>query len=170
VADLEPDGHGLTVLPFWGGERSPGWADDARGAILGLRLHTQPRDILRASLEAVALRFNAIYQLLRPSLAPDAQVVATGGALVNSPTWTQILADVLETPVVVSREREASSRGTALLAARVLGLRNEPLDALTPQVDRRHQPNPANAKRYRAAAERQRQAYAALVEHDPLRD
>ena len=31
VAAVEPDSHGLTVLPFWGGERSTGWAD-ASGA------------------------------------------------------------------------------------------------------------------------------------------
>jgi gluconokinase len=65
VTQQEPDGHGLTVLPFWGGERSPGWADDARGAVIGLRLHTRPADILRAALEAVALRFAAIDQRLQ---------------------------------------------------------------------------------------------------------
>ena len=31
-----PDAHGLTILPFWAGERSTGWNPDARGAILGL--------------------------------------------------------------------------------------------------------------------------------------
>jgi len=51
VAALEPDSHGLAVLPFWAGERSTGWADDARGAIVGLRLHTRPVEILRACLE-----------------------------------------------------------------------------------------------------------------------
>ncbi len=40
VADLPPDGHGLTVLPFWASERSPGYRSDARGAIVGLSLST----------------------------------------------------------------------------------------------------------------------------------
>src|SRR5262249_7902650 len=60
LASMEPDAHGLTVLPFWAGERSTGWADDARGAIAGLRLHTRPIEIVRAALEAIALRFGEI--------------------------------------------------------------------------------------------------------------
>jgi len=30
LAELEPDSHGLTVLPFWAGERSTGWSTSAR--------------------------------------------------------------------------------------------------------------------------------------------
>ena len=57
---LEPDAHGLTVLPFWAGERSPGWSTEARGAILGLTQRTQPIEILRAAMEAIAYRFALI--------------------------------------------------------------------------------------------------------------
>src|SRR5439155_27282646 len=48
VASLEPDSHELTVFSFWGRERNPGWADDARGGIFGMRFHTRPVDVLRA--------------------------------------------------------------------------------------------------------------------------
>ncbi|HEX8096821.1 MAG TPA: gluconokinase, partial [Pyrinomonadaceae bacterium] len=41
LAAMEPDAHGLTVLPFWSGERSTGWAPEARGAILGLTTATR---------------------------------------------------------------------------------------------------------------------------------
>ena len=34
---LKPDGHGLTVLPFLAGERSPGYRSDARAAAHALR-------------------------------------------------------------------------------------------------------------------------------------
>jgi gluconokinase len=45
---LQPDSHGLTVLPFWAGERSPNWRGDARAVIAGLSLGTQPAQLLRA--------------------------------------------------------------------------------------------------------------------------
>src|SRR5205823_2130437 len=83
VAAIEPDSHGLTVLPFWAGERNPGWADDARGAIIGMRLHTRPVDILRASLEAVALRFAEIDGILHKTLPDAAEVLATGATLLH---------------------------------------------------------------------------------------
>src|SRR6185436_17883458 len=45
VAALPPDGHGLTLLPFLAGERSPGWVAQARAAISGLSLATRPIEI-----------------------------------------------------------------------------------------------------------------------------
>ena len=59
---LPPDGHGLTMLPFFAGERSPGWNPNARAAIIGLSLATAPLEILQAGLEAVAYRFALIYR------------------------------------------------------------------------------------------------------------
>jgi gluconokinase len=163
VAALEPDSHGLTVLPLWGGERSPGWAEDARGAIVGLRLHTSPADILRACMEAVALRFGEIDRILLRTTPNAREVVATGGALLHSPTWMQIVADVLERPVLASAESEASSRGASLLALETLGLLEVPLEELRPSAARRFEPVAEHAQRYRAAAERQRHLYDALV-------
>jgi gluconokinase len=163
VAALEPDSHGLTVLPFWGGERSPGWADDARGAIVGLRLHTTQLDILRASMEAVALRFGELDRALLQAMPRAGELVGTGGALLHSPAWMQMLADVLGRPVSASAEAEASSRGAALLALETLGLLDQPLDALRPAVRHRFEPIPAHTERYRAAAERQRRLYDAVI-------
>ncbi len=164
MAALEPDSHRLTVLPFWGGERSTGWADDARGAVVGLRLHTRPVDILRACQEAVALRFGELDRILLQAMPSGREIVATGGALLHSPAWMQILADVLDRPVLASAEREASSRGASLLALETLGLLARPLDDLRPATRRRFEPVPAHTKSYRAAAERQRHLYDALVQ------
>jgi len=163
VAAIEPDSHGLTVLPLLGGERNPGWADDARGAIVGLRLSTQPVAILRACLEAVALRFAIIDGLLRQTL-PDARVVvATGGALLHSPAWMQIVADALGRTLLTSHEPEASSRGAALLGLEAVDALATPLDQIQPTVAGRIEPIPEHTERYRAAAERQRRLYDALV-------
>jgi gluconokinase len=163
VAALEPDCHGLTVLPFWAGERSPGWADDARGAVVGLRLHTRPTDILRACMEAVALRFGEVDRILMRVMPGGRAVVGTGGALLHSPTWMQIMADVLGRPLLASAEPEASSRGAALLALEALGLLEVPLEQMQPAVTRRFEPVAEHTERYQAAAERQRRLYDALV-------
>lgn len=163
LAAMEPDSHGLTVLPFWAGERSTGWADDARGAIVGLRLHTQPIEILRACLEAVALRFGDLDRILLSAMPSEKAVVGTGGALLHSPVWMQILADVIGRPLLASSQAEASSRGASLLALEVLGLLNRPVEKLRPAGRRRFAPNPAHTEIYRAAAERQRRLYDALI-------
>ena len=164
LATVEPDGHGLTVLPFWGGERSTGWADDALGAVVGLRLHTRPVDILRACQEAVALRFGELDRILHQAMPGVGEIIATGGALLHSPTWMQTLADVLDRPVLASAEAEASSRGASLVALETLGLLARPLEKLRPATRGRFEPVPAHTARYRAAAERQRHLYDALVQ------
>jgi len=163
VATIEPDSHGLTVLPFWGGERNPHWADDARGAIVGLRLGTSPIAILRACLEAVALRFATIDALLTEGLHTAGEVIATGGALLHSPAWMQIIADALGRPVLASAEAEASSRGAALLALEAVGALDQPLEQLGPASTTYYEPVPEHTERYRAAAERQRRLYDALI-------
>jgi gluconokinase len=120
VASLAPDSHGLTVLPFWSGERSTGWHEHATGSIHGMKSATQPIEILRAAMEAVAYRFALIAQALQ-SVAPQASIVASGHALRCSPAWVQILADVLCRAVQLSQSDEASTRGAALLALEAAG-------------------------------------------------
>lgn len=163
LARLEPDAHGLTVLPFWGGERSTGWAADATGAIVGLRLATTPLEILRAALEAVALRLAAIARIVERVVPEAREAIATGGALLRSPAWLQIMADALGRPVRASAVAEASSRGAALLALETLGLLPGGSEALPPPVERTYEPVPAHTERYRAAAARQARLYEQLI-------
>lgn len=116
-----PGSHGLTVLPFLAGERSPYWRSDLRGAIAGLSLSTGPFDILHASLESVALQFREVYNIVLNSVGVPDEVIASGGGLLHSPAWTQMMADTLGRPVIASTEPEASSRGAALYALERLG-------------------------------------------------
>ena len=118
---MEPDGHGLTVLPFLAGERSPGLAGHARATVHGLSQAITPLDILRAGLESVAYRIGLVFELLRRLLPGDPGIVASGGALLGSPAWLQIMTDVFNRPVAVSEVQEASGRGAALLALEALG-------------------------------------------------
>jgi gluconokinase len=164
VAAIEPDSHGLTVLPLWGGERNPGWADDARGAIIGLRLSTPPAAILRACIEGVALRFAIFDGLLKQAVPEAGAVIATGGALLNSPAWMQIVADALDRQVLASTEAEASSRGAALLGLEAVDALPARLEELPAETTRRFDPVPAHVEVYRAAAERQRRLYDAVVQ------
>jgi gluconokinase len=147
------DDHGLTFLPFLGGERSTGWDPDARGALFGLTFDTSPADIRRAALEGVGFRFAAIADLL-PTVR---EIVATGGGLLKDRAWVQIMADTLARPITLSAVEEASLRGAAVA---VLA---EPGDA--PLGDTFH-PREERAEAYRWARERHERLYE--VVHDEL--
>jgi gluconokinase len=113
--------HGLTVLPFLVGERSPGWRGDVRATISGIALTTSTLDVARAALEGVTYRWARIAELLRTVVPGTPMVVASGGALKHMPSWAQLIADVLGLPLTLSAETETTSRGVALLALRSLG-------------------------------------------------
>jgi gluconokinase len=160
LAALEPDSRGLTVLPFWSGERSTGWSENARGAILGLTQQTKPIEILRAALEAIAYRFALIAEALE-SLSGDATIVATGNALRSSPAWLQIIADVLGKRVLLTNVGEASIRGAALLALEAVGkietLQQDPL-----RIEETFEPDATRHARYRQGLFRQQEIYDRL--------
>jgi len=155
LASLPPDGHGLTILPHLAGERSPGWRDERRAAIGGLRLDTTGVEILRAALEAVALRLAMVYELLAPCAMRDHTIVASGGALSRSRAWTQIVADALGRTITWSSEPEATSRGAALLALEAIGVLPD-LGAARQPLGEAFNPDRARHLRYRVALERQR--------------
>jgi gluconokinase len=157
IAALEPDSHGLTVLPFWSGERSTGWLAEARGGIFGLRQQTTPVEIARAVLESIAYRFASIASAL-DHIAPNAMIAASGNALRSSPAWLQIIADVLGRPLMLGGTAEASSRGAALLALEAVGKIAKIEEDLF-AVDQVFEPDMTRHARYSLGLARQEELY-----------
>ncbi|MDT7543305.1 MAG: gluconokinase [Acidobacteriota bacterium] len=162
LAAMQADAHGLTLLPFWAGERSTHWDARARGAIFGLRTHTRPAEIVRAALEAVALRFAALADDL-DGFAPGANLYASGGALRHSRAWTQVICDATGRTVRLSQAREASSRGVALLALEHLGAVKSLTDVHAP-VYETFEPDAEAHARYRDALARQESLYESVID------
>jgi gluconokinase len=159
IARVPPDAHGLTVLPFLAGERSPDYPPDAFATIAGLRLTTTREEILRAGLEAVGYRFLEVMRDLAEA-APITRLVATGTALTASRVWPQILADALGCPLAVPRESELTSRGAAMVGFEQLGI---PVRQPEPSIAHVFHPDARAHATYRAAAERQQRLLRALV-------
>lgn len=159
IAQMVPDSHGLTILPLWAGERSPGWAGAAKATIHGMHLGTTAVDLLRAALESIALRFGLIAQMLPTS----ERVIASGGALLRSPTWLQICADVLGRPVYTSAVIETTARGVAMLALRSLGVIRQLADVPVILAET-YEPNIDAHMQYRQAQMRQKALYSKMID------
>jgi gluconokinase len=158
---LAPGTHGLLLLPFLAGERSPYWRSDLRAAIIGLSLSTRPIEILQAALESVALRFLEIYELMSGSFGQPRALIASGGGLLRSPAWTQMMADALGMPVTLCVEPEATSRGAALLALERLGIIKN-VDEMAPRLGSVHQPRAEYRSIYADLQARQRLLFQKL--------
>ncbi len=159
---LQPATHGINVLPFIAGERATGWSTSATGVLDGIKVSTTPIEILQAMLESVAYRFAMVGELLLPGVKSGYQMIASGGAIQNSPWWLQTMADVLGVSVGVSAEQQDTSRGTAVLALNALGIWDT-LDDYPALIAETYEPNMANADVYASARERQAELYSRLL-------
>lgn len=163
ISTMAPDAHGLTMLPFFSGERSTGWASEARAVIAGLTLSTTPAEIARAGLEAVAYRIADIYDRMSEVAEPHHRVIAGGAALLSSRAWTQIIADVLGIPISVSAAGEASCRGAALWALEQAGVL-EAGESAPPAILETIRPSEEAHMQYLLARQRQELLYGQVVE------
>ena len=80
----------------------------------------------------------------------------------HSPTWLQIMADVLAKPIFASGVSEASSRGAALLALEVLGYIGRIEDVKIP-MGSSYTPNLEKHDKYLKAMEETEQLYQLIL-------
>ncbi len=109
-------------------EKSP----DICGSFTGLKLSTTREDMLRATLEGIALNLNFALEVLRGVGAGIDKMLLTGGGA-KSAFWSRIFADVYNLDILkTSITQEAASLGAAALAMKALGSlsRYEDLDKL----------------------------------------
>jgi len=161
IAEMPPASHGIDVMPFLRGERSPGWATNATAAWVGVRATTTPAALVRASLEAIAFRFVLIWEKLREVV--DAQEIMVGGrAIRSSPAWMQILADCLQMPLIEATEKGTSTRGIALMTLRALGVIAS-YDSIRVAQLERYTPNRSAGRVYQRALARHKALYDTLI-------
>lgn len=156
---LPPASVELTFLPLLSGERSPGFAPRATGSVAGLRGSTTALDLGRAAMEGVATLLRPVDRGLDALLGGAGRTVISGGALVGSAAWCQVVADALGKPVSALQVDEASSRGAALLALRRLGA---PAPAALP-LERTWRPRPRATEVYADLERRLTALYGATV-------
>ena len=116
AGESRPGSHGLIMLPYLAGERTPFEDPHARGAWIGLGLRHTRADLARSALEGVGfgIRHN-IAKMTEIGAAPSRLVAVGGGA--QSSTWLQIVSDVCQLPQDVPQLIVGAAYGDARLAA-----------------------------------------------------
>lgn len=121
LAETIPAGsEGLVMIPYLVSERASLWDSEIRGAFLHVRRAHTPAHFVRAGVEGVAFQLWTILRRLR-TIARVEQVRATGGVF-RSPLWRDVVAGVLNRPLIVTGAAEGSGLGAAILGAYALGV------------------------------------------------
>lgn len=147
VAEAPPGADGALFHPYLSGSTDD---PDARGGFYGLTLDHSRGDLLRAVYEGVAVAQCTGLADLSPGV--DDLRLTGGGA--RSEVWSETFADVHGDRVTVPDGTELGARGAALCAGVVAGVYADHREATRTAVDveRTHDPDPANVETYRRLA------------------
>mgnify|MGYP001176713640 FL=1 len=106
---------GLVFLPHLNGERTPYLDPTLRGALLGISLDSGKEEIGRAVMEGVSFALRLCYDVcLKKGLDAETFIISGGGS--KSRVWTQMLSDIFNKPVKVSKMEEQAAVGAAMCA------------------------------------------------------
>ena len=144
AASLAPGSTGLVALDWWNGNRTILADADLSGAIFGLTIQSEPREIYRALLETIAYGNRRIMDNFEEhGLALD-RIVACGGIAEKSPLTMQLLADISGKPVSVPASSEIPARGAALFGGLAAGMFRDIAEAVQstrPAIARTYAPD-----------------------------
>lgn len=140
--------EGLLFHPYLAGERAPQWDPHLRASFLGATLQHGPGHFARAIYEGTTFSIRHAMSVLPTGDAGEAPLAVVGGGT-RSGVWVQILADVLNRPLLVADEAD-SAGGAALLGLVGLGLADDLAELAAARVGRGRPvvPSAANAARY----------------------
>lgn len=150
LASVSPIGsNGILFNPSLAGGTSQDKSVNIRGAFIGLHLGTTREDIIRATLEGIALNLKISYNLLIKHVSLSDHMLFCGGGS-KSRVWMQMFADIFGIEIIKTNiDQDAASLGAAAICARAMNLWSDyaPLPALH-AVELRCLPDPENNKKY----------------------
>ena len=127
-----PDNGGCYVVPAFSGMFAPYWSSAAQGIMVGLTSYVTKEHIARAVLEASAWQTRDVVDAMNADAGVPAQSLAVDGGMTADNLLMQMVADVLDIPVVRPMMAETVALGAAYAAGLAVGYWSDP------QVLRRH--------------------------------
>ncbi|MER6831159.1 FGGY-family carbohydrate kinase [Streptosporangium sp. NPDC000563] len=116
AAALPPVEHGLIVLDYFMGNRTPLRDPRLRGAVLGLTLASTPEQVYRAAVEGVAYGTRQVIDSFVAGGIGVQEIFVSGGIRHNE-LWLQTTADVLGRPISLATGDNLTLRACSVIAS-----------------------------------------------------
>lgn len=149
IKKTEVGSKNLIFTPWMFGERSPINNSNVRGGFYNLSLEHTRDEILRSVYEGVAFNIKWALFYVEKLVGKSDEINCIGGGI-QSETWCQILADVLERKIIQMEQPElAAAKGSAIISMVGLGLLKDFSEAIPLiKINKVFIPNGANKKIY----------------------
>lgn len=161
IQNMEEDD--LIALDWFNGRRYPHLNEKIKSSITGLTLGTTAPEIYRALVQATVFGSRKIYDSLKELGMEIEKVICVGGIAQKSGYIMQMLADVLDIPIMVSGENQSCARGAAIYAAVAAGIFDNILDAQN-RLCEKYEPNYYPNKETHSLLESKYRMYCCLGE------
>ena len=163
IEQVEPGCNGLIFLPYLASSAAPNWDAFARGTFVGFNLGHGRADMARAILEGVTFEAREIIdRMISNGMAVNEICLSGGGS--KGAVWCQIQADIYGKPCTSLDVEEATTLGSAILAALGAGLFDYVEQAVDKMLKRKkvYEPNMENHALYNKYFELYKKSYQAL--------
>jgi glycerol kinase len=121
LARTVQDNGGCYIVPAFSGLFAPHWRPGARGVIVGLTSYITKGHLARAVLEATAWQTREVIDAMNADSALPLVALKVDGGMTSDHLLMQVIADVLDTPVVRPMVAETVSLGAAYAAGLTVG-------------------------------------------------
>lgn len=127
----------LFFYPYLTGAPYPIWNPKAKGVFAGLTLEHDRFDLARALMEGVAFGVKRGLQDFAENGCEIQKLTIMGGAA-KSPQWCQMIASIIQVPVVRLNQADVCALGAAMIAACGLGIYSDYAEAARAMVRTEH--------------------------------
>lgn len=152
AASKEPIGaSGELALDWMNGRRTPDANQNLKGVLAGLNLGSTSPKVFRALVEASCFGAKKIVDRFLEEGIPIKGIIALGGVAKKSKFIMQMMADVLNMPIRVSKSEQTCALGAGIfgaLAARLYADTHEAMGNMGSPFDAEYHPNKAHVAQY----------------------
>ena len=121
AAKNSKDDDEVYVVPAFAGLGAPYWDNEAHGTIFGLTRGTTDKDVVKATLQAIAYQTKDIIETMSSDAGIPIEMLKVDGAASANDYLMQFQADILGISLQRSSELETTSLGVAFMAGLGVG-------------------------------------------------
>jgi len=120
AAKVDTGSEGLLFLPYLLGERAPIWNANARGCYFGLNINHGRHHFIRATIEGILYEIYSIGKTLQEHRS--IKTLSVNGSFASIPFCAQMIADMFNKPLHVSKHVNSIGLGAFLISAIEMGI------------------------------------------------
>ena len=150
MVDKVPVGSGgILFNPSLAGGTSQDKSTNIRGTFVGLHLGTTREEMMRATMEGIALNLRSSLELIKKQVNLEDRILFCGGGSKSS-VWMQMFADIFDLKIIKSNiDQDAASLGAAAICVRGMEIWQDYSNIVSlHQIEQEYSPSAENNAKY----------------------